>query len=1011
MNQLTFTSATQNKNGETTVYLTPTNSRHVLSLSEVQSLYVHVLNTDGSVYSVFPVQYDDDGVWFTLKQLGNINTGIYAFYLELKYSNKYSEYYPDSSVKYMSLTNDADGNLALKNIFNADYNNLKPLVPPASPDTDGGILDNDDTVHRIKIAQTVTLPADQPARVEVNKDTIKFYIPKGMSGQSAYQAWLDAGHTGSENDFLNSLVVKTSITTPENRQLIKSWINDIDQANSLGSYTNVRSYGATGDGTTDDTQAIQNAINDVHKNNGGLILFPTGTYKITSTLTLYANTSLYGTNIFASVITMDGQNKPFFKATDLDDVNIKNLTFNSVKGQFNGGITFDTMNNANVQHLNVENVQLNNSSSDGFTVVNPLMSSIKQVLVDHSRKSGFTIYSNNSYDSNISMESCFASNNEQFGFKLDGLAFSNFTNCVAEVNYGGFHINNVHGSTFNACGEINNHYDGGLADSGIGYNVTNSDSLTFNGAYSDKSGIGAEADSLVGMHIDSEEITINSFHQDGRSKLGIDCTDKVKNSAFYSIKVPDGVQNNIPDSAQINPVLTKAIKTTSSTEVVNYYNNIIKPDLQQQVDSKTSTALTNLNNQVKTATDKLNQTTAGYENTMNQTLTKAIADHAWTDNIDPGTDLNTVKKGNLYNINGGTPVVNKPTRASGNWATLIVAASASNGMQIYSDTNSNRIWYRTWHSTNTWDDWVEFGGGARSIWYSSMNYAENKTGSYLSDITGVDNDHLPKVGDLVINEGGHLYTITKVNPDPSQSYYGTFDYGPFLSSLVGPKGDQGAPATYHQVVDLTDAKYDRNKWYPVSAGCVPTPNNSAISFWGLRVNLYEFKVPYGNHVIVNGEGEVDAKQSILYSEGDYGAFAENVILLENDQGQRWLNSGEKYPIVCFDLHSQNNIPVIFYARGGIKVYTETPANCTWTINTDTLSYNDGKDTFPVRTKTNPPTVDDYALRSYIDLSSRDRAKNQLMPKKGIDYWTDADINDLKVKIKAEIEDAVENGKY
>ena len=1009
MNQLTFTSATQNKNGETTVYLTPTNSRHVLSLSEVQSLYVHVLNTDGSVYSVFPVQYDDDGVWFTLKQLGNINTGTYAFYLELKYSNKYSEYYPDNSVKYMSLTNDTDGNLALKTIFNADYNNLKPLVPSASPDTDGGILDNDDTVHRIKIAQTVTLPADQPARVEVNKDTIKFYIPKGMSGQSAYQAWLDAGHTGSENDFLNSLVVKTSITTPENRQLIKSWINDIDQANSLGSYTNVRSYGATGDGTTDDTQAIQNAINDVHKNNGGLILFPTGTYKITSTLTLYANTSLYGTNIFASVITMDGQNKPFFKATDLDDVNIKNLTFNSVKGQFNGGITFDSLNNANVQHLNVENVQLNNSSSDGFTVVNPLMSSIKQVLVDHSRKSGFNIYSNNSYDSNISMESCFASNNEQFGFKLDGLAFSNFTNCVAEVNYGGFHINNVHGSTFNACGEINNHYDGGLADSGIGYNVTNSDSLTFNGAYSDKSGIGAEADSLVGMHIDSEEITINSFHQDGRSKLGIDCTDKVKNSAFYSIKVPDGVQNNIPDSAQINPVLTKAIKTTSSTEVVNYYNNIIKPDLQQQVDSKTSTALTNLNNQVKTATDKLNQTTAGYENTMNQTLTKAIADHAWTDNIDPGTDLNTVKKGNLYNINGGTPVVNKPTRASGNWATLIVAASASNGMQIYSDTNSNRIWYRTWHSTNTWDDWVEFGGGARSIWYSPMNRGENERGQYISDLTGADNDHLPKAGDLVINAGGHLYAITMVNPDPSQSYYGTFDYGPFLSSLVGPKGDQGAPATYHQAVDLTDAKYDRNKWYPVVANTLPTETNTAISLWGLRVNLDDPKVPYGTHIPSNGLGGADAKQAILYSEGNWGAFAENVILLENDQGQNWLKDGEKYPVACFDLHSQNNVNVVFYARGGLKVYTSTPSQTTWTINTTDYTING--DTFPVRTKTNPPTVDDYALRSYIDLSSRDRAKNQLMPKKGIDYWTDADINDLKAKIKAEIEDAVANGKY
>lgn len=33
------------------------------------------------------------------------------------------------------------------------------------------------------------------------------------------------------------------------------------------------------------------------------------------------------------------------------------------------------------------------------------------------------------------------------------------------------------------------------------------------------------------------------------------------------------------------------------------------------------------------------------------------------------------------------------------------------------------------------------------------------------------------------------------------------------------------------------------------------------------------------------------------------------------------------------------------------------------------------------------------------------------PVKGTDYWTEADINDLKAKIKAEVEDAVANGKY
>jgi hypothetical protein len=57
----------------------------------------------------------------------------------------------------------------------------------------------------------------------------------------------------------------------------------------------VRAYGATGDGTTDDTVAIQAALNAVSLTPGGCVFFPAGTaYKITSTLTLPAtNITLY----------------------------------------------------------------------------------------------------------------------------------------------------------------------------------------------------------------------------------------------------------------------------------------------------------------------------------------------------------------------------------------------------------------------------------------------------------------------------------------------------------------------------------------------------------------------------------------------------------------------------------------------------------------------------------------------------------------------------------------------
>jgi len=65
---------------------------------------------------------------------------------------------------------------------------------------------------------------------------------------------------------------------------------------------NVKShYGATGDGTTDDTTAVQNALTAVAT--GGLVYFPPGTYVISSALTLTASSgvTLTGQSLTRSV--------------------------------------------------------------------------------------------------------------------------------------------------------------------------------------------------------------------------------------------------------------------------------------------------------------------------------------------------------------------------------------------------------------------------------------------------------------------------------------------------------------------------------------------------------------------------------------------------------------------------------------------------------------------------------------------------------------------------------------
>jgi Pectate lyase superfamily protein len=66
---------------------------------------------------------------------------------------------------------------------------------------------------------------------------------------------------------------------------------------------NVKDWGAVGDGISDDTNAITNAINYINNNGGGSITFPAGTY-ITSTQLLYSKIHLIGAGIEATTIKL-----------------------------------------------------------------------------------------------------------------------------------------------------------------------------------------------------------------------------------------------------------------------------------------------------------------------------------------------------------------------------------------------------------------------------------------------------------------------------------------------------------------------------------------------------------------------------------------------------------------------------------------------------------------------------------------------------------------------------------
>jgi Pectate lyase superfamily protein len=81
-------------------------------------------------------------------------------------------------------------------------------------------------------------------------------------------------------------------------QISTTTIPDNVDVNALGIY-NVKYYGAQGDGTTDDTIAIQAAINAAYTAGGGIVYLPSASYLINGGLT--GGTTYPGTTPIPSV--------------------------------------------------------------------------------------------------------------------------------------------------------------------------------------------------------------------------------------------------------------------------------------------------------------------------------------------------------------------------------------------------------------------------------------------------------------------------------------------------------------------------------------------------------------------------------------------------------------------------------------------------------------------------------------------------------------------------------------
>lgn len=224
----------------------------------------------------------------------------------------------------------------------------------------------------------------------------------------------------------------------------------------LAGYVTPQDYGALGNGTNDDTSAIQAAITAIAAAGGGILFVPAGTYKLTAALSLTsANVvSFLGLGPGISVFnqTSTSANGIFYNpSSTLSYASITNM---SVTGPGSGtgvGIFLEANSGAaQVTSCNLENVTVSGFGSHNIEIVTGVGTSLDTV---NSTSSGGHCYFLSGGTGNV-MDNCYAGGGAttQQGFQLTNVSYTTLNGCKVFGTGGGYQITGGSANQITGCG-------------------------------------------------------------------------------------------------------------------------------------------------------------------------------------------------------------------------------------------------------------------------------------------------------------------------------------------------------------------------------------------------------------------------------------------------------------------------------------------------------------------------------------------------------------------------------
>jgi hypothetical protein len=231
------------------------------------------------------------------------------------------------------------------------------------------------------------------------------------------------------------------------------------QAPPGGRGLNVKSFGARGDNTADDTGAIRQAISAAATSGQGVIHFPPGNYRVTGPLTLTDAITFVGDGVDVSTIRHHGVGNaiamPGTATAQIVKTSIRDMSILGDGVSSDVGLLLTYASYGFYQNVRVAGFRTGISVRDSWCL------SFEQVTAESCRQDGWQFGRD---ANNVGMKNCVALKNARAGYSLAGPRGLVLFDCDAEENGTGVVIAAAPGLGTEKISILGGYYEGNITD-------------------------------------------------------------------------------------------------------------------------------------------------------------------------------------------------------------------------------------------------------------------------------------------------------------------------------------------------------------------------------------------------------------------------------------------------------------------------------------------------------------------------------------------------------------------